>query len=169
MDVITKVGSVESIDSGMYIQTGKGFGYPPVIFTDSEYAANLPDSETEGPQIINYMGEYCEDCITKWSRCICRSESDWDDDHNYAVRTQTESPSIAESNEHPIPSNWSDQENVWSGKAYEKSTVPQPRYWSIPVKEDDNDSDWNDNLYPYMAKSQSQVPSRQPLPDGPKE
>ena len=61
----TKGDSVESTDSGMYIQTGKGFGYPPVISTEPEYAAKVPeidiDSETEGPQISNYVGTYCED------------------------------------------------------------------------------------------------------------
>ena len=48
----TEGDSVESTDSGTYLRTGKGFDYPPVIFIDPEYAANLPDSETEGPQII---------------------------------------------------------------------------------------------------------------------
>ena len=113
----TKGDSVESTDSGMYIQTGKGFGYPPVIFTDPEYTAILPDSETEGPQISSYVGNYCEDCVTKWPRYICKLESDRDDGHNYAVRTQTDSPSIVENNKHPIPSDWSNQENFWNSKA----------------------------------------------------
>ena len=41
----TKGDSVESTDSGMYIQTGKGFSYPVLIFTDPEHAANIPDSD----------------------------------------------------------------------------------------------------------------------------
>ena len=63
---------------------------------------------------------------------------------------------------HQIPSDWSNQENFWNGKAYEKSTVPQLRYWGILPKQDNNESDWNGNLYPqnYRAKTQSQVTPR---------
>ena len=91
----TKGDSVESTDLGMYIQTGKGFGYPPVIFTDPEYAAKVHDSDIdsviEGPKISSYVGNYCEDCVTKWPRCICKPKSDWDDDQNYIVETQVDS------------------------------------------------------------------------------
>ena len=162
----TRGNSVESTDSGMCIPTGKGFNYPPLIFTDPDHAANIPnsdiDSVTEGLQISSYVGNYCEDCMTKWLRCICKPESDWDDDQNYIVETQTDSPSNVKNDKHPIPSDWSDQENVWYGKANEKSTGPQHRYWSIPTKQDDNDTDWNVNLYPqnYRVKTQSQVTPR---------
>ena len=58
-----KGDSVESTHLGMYIHTGKGFGYPPLIFTDPEVAMNLTDSDTrdsvtEGPQTLNYVGNY---------------------------------------------------------------------------------------------------------------
>ena len=59
--------------------------------------------------------------MTKWSRCICKPESDWDDDQNYIGEAQTNSPS---NDRHPIPLDWSDQEKFWNGKAYEKSTGP---------------------------------------------
>ena len=99
-----------------------------MIFTDPEHAANIPDSDidsvTEGPQISSYVGNYCEDCVTKWPRCICKPESDWDDDHNYTVRTQPDSLSNVKNDKNPIPSDLSNQENFWNGKAYEKSTGP---------------------------------------------
>ena len=103
----------------------------------------------------------------KWATCICRPESDWDDDQNYTVRTQMDSPSNVENNRHPVPSDWSDQEDFWNGKVYEKLPFSQCKYWDISDK---NDSDWNDNLYPqnYRVRSQLQVPSRQPLPGWPK-
>ena len=77
----TKGDSVESTDSGTYMPTGKGFGYPPLIFTDPEHAANIPDSDTmdsmtEILQLSSYVRDYCEECVTKWSRSICRPESD---------------------------------------------------------------------------------------------
>ena len=72
----TSGDSVGSTDSGMCILTGKGYSYPPLIFTDPEYATNIPDSDidsvTERPQLTSYVGDYGEDCVTKWSRCICR-------------------------------------------------------------------------------------------------
>ena len=43
----TRGDSVESMDSGMCIPIGKGFGYPPLIFTNPEYAANIPDSDID--------------------------------------------------------------------------------------------------------------------------
>ena len=128
----TRGDSVESTDSGMCIVTGKGFNYPPLIFTDAGHAAHIPDSYidsvTERQQISSYVGDYCEDCVTKWPRCISKPESDWDDDQNYIVMRQMDSPSNAKNDRHPKPSDWSNQENFWNGKAYEKSTVPQHRY-----------------------------------------
>ena len=65
---------------------------------------------------------------------------------------------------HP-PSDWSDQENFWNGKTYEKTRSHKLRYrhFSLPKRES-QDSNWNENLYPhcYRAKVQSQVPPRQP-------
>ena len=97
------------------------------------------------------MVDYCEDFVTKWSRCICRLESDWDDDQNYTLKTQMDNLSNVENDRHPIPSDWSDQEDFWNGKAYEKSPHTQCKYQDVSAK---NDSNWNDNLYPqsYRAK-----------------
>ena len=116
---------MDSTDAGMYIPTGKGLGYPPLIYTDPKVAANLTDSdarnsETEGHQ-IDFIGEYCKVCISKWPRCICKPESDWDNDHMYVDKEQVDSPPHAENKEHPLPLDWSNQENFWNGKAYEKS------------------------------------------------
>ena len=98
------------MDSGMCILTGKGYSYLPLIFTDPEHATNIPDSDnkdsvTERAHLSSYVGDYCEECVTKWSRCICRPESDWDGDQIYTVRTQTDSPSNVGNNRHPKPSN----------------------------------------------------------------
>ena len=43
----TRGASVESTDSGTCIPTGKGYSYPPLIFTDPEHAANIPDSDID--------------------------------------------------------------------------------------------------------------------------
>ena len=144
----------------MCILTGKAFSYQPLIFTDPKYAANIPDSDIdsmkERPQISSYVGDYCEDCVTKWSRCICKPESDWDDDQNYTVRTQTDSLSNVENNRHPIPSDWSDQENFWNGKVSEKLPFSQCSWDISNTQEAKNDSDWNDNLYPQNYRTNTQ-------------
>ena len=80
------------------------------------------------------MGDYCEDCVTKWSRCICKPESDCDNDQNYTVRSQMDSASNVENNRHPIPSDWSDQEDCWNGEAYEKLPFTQHKYQDISNK-----------------------------------
>ena len=110
----TRGDFLESTDSGTCILTGKGLHHPPLVFTDPEHAANIPDSDvdsvTEGTQISSYMGNYCEDCVTKWPRYICKPESDWDDDQNYVVEAQKDSPSNVKYDRHPIPSDWSNEE-----------------------------------------------------------
>ena len=117
----TRGDSVEWTDSGTCILTGKDFNYSPLIFIDPEHAANIPDSDidsgTERPKISSYVGNYCEECVTIWPRCICKPESDWDGDQNYIVETQMNSQSNGKNGRHPIPSDWSNQENFWNGKA----------------------------------------------------
>ena len=55
----TRRDSVECMDSEICILTGKGFGYPPLIFVDLEHATNLPDSNMAGvperPQLSSYV------------------------------------------------------------------------------------------------------------------
>ena len=76
--------------------------------------------------------------MTKWTRCLCEPESDWDNDHAYADKKLADSQPHVKNEKPPIPSNWSDEQNFWNGKAYEKSRNPRPKYWSISPK---NDSD----------------------------
>ena len=92
---------------------------------------------------------------------------DWDAD--LIDITQPDSPNKNndrdDRQEHPLPSDWSEQENFWNGKTYDKGrpTSLQPVQMP-PPKHDNEESDWNENLYPhqYPAKVQSQVPIRQP-------
>ena len=104
--------------------TDLGADHPTLIFTDPEVAEKLTssdtgDSETEGPQ-ISFIGEYCRTCISKWSRCICKPGSDWDEDPINII-PQTDSPSNKDQNDrHPLLSDWSDQENFWSNNETEE-------------------------------------------------
>ena len=44
------------------------------------------------------------------------------------LKTQRDNPSNVENDRHPIPSDWSNQEDFWNGKAYEKSPFTQCKY-----------------------------------------
>ena len=61
-----------------------------------------------------------------------------------------------ENNRHPIPSDWSNQENFWNGKVSEKLLFSQCEDWDISdTQEDKNDFNWNDILYPQNYRAQS--------------
>ena len=126
------------------------------------------DSEVKIPPHMPYIGDYCKTCISKWLMCICKPSSDWDE--NPINIMQTDNPSKKENNnndKHPLPSDWSEEENFWNGKDYEKTRPKKPRYRHFPCpKRDSEESDWNENLYPhcYRDKVQLQVPLKQPPP-----
>ena len=122
--------------------------------TDSD----MGDSETERPQ-VNLIGEYCRMCISKWSRCICKPGSDWDENPIYIIM-QMDNPSNNDQNDkHPLPLDWSNQENFWNGKEYEKSRTHRPRPYRIPPKM---------TVTLTGMKIYTQVSPRQPLPGWPK-
>ena len=61
----------------MYCTTGEGFGYPPQIFTDPEFATNISHTEDELSNVeegrSNFVGEYCEKCLSQYNRCWCNA------------------------------------------------------------------------------------------------
>ena len=89
-------------NSGTYIPTGKGMGYPPKSFTNPKVSETIThsdtgnDSEVEIPPHIPFIGDYCKTCISKWPRCICKPSSDWEE--NPIDITQTNNPSNKENN-----------------------------------------------------------------------
>ena len=165
------VGNTTSTDSSKYIPNSYRKGYPPKIFTDPKYSVAQTDtdndSETDHPH-IPFLGDYCWTCISKWCRCTCKPPSDWGAD----LIDITQPYSHANNNKgngHPPPSDWSNQENGWSGKTYGKTRASSLKPVQVPqTKRDSQESDYNENLYPhqYWAKVQSQAPPRQPPPPG---
>ena len=53
------------------------------MFTDPDFTATVPQTETEDNDLEvvqnNFIGEYCEKCVTKYNRCWCNG-LDWDED-----------------------------------------------------------------------------------------
>ena len=169
-DRTDELHSLVSTDSGSFITSGYGMGYPPKIFTSPNYVESDTDIETIPPHIPN-LDEYFQTCISKKTRCICKPLLDWDADLIDII--QPESPNKNERDDrqgHPLPSDWSDQENFWKRKTYGKvrPTSLQPLQMPSP-KHVSEESNWNENLYPhkYQAKVESQVPIRQQPPGWP--
>ena len=163
------VGNTTSTDSGMYIPNSYRKGYSSKIFTDPKYSVAQTDtdnySETDQPN-IPFLGDYCQTCISKQSRCTCKPPSEWDAD--LIDITQPNSPATNDKgNGHPPPSDWSNQENFGSGKTYDNIRPSSLKPVQMPPpKRDSEQSNWNENLYlhQYHAKVKSQVPPRHPTP-----
>ena len=107
-----------SSDSSMFINQGQGLEYPPKIFLDT-------DSDQEFPPHISILQDYCRTCLTEKVRCLCQPTSDWSGE---LIDTTQSAPPDMDNNQdrediqdNPLPSDWTDQDNFWSGKTYDKA------------------------------------------------
>ena len=96
--------------------TGKGFGYPPEIFTNSKFEAAMSTSENESddiPNRQNFVGEYCEKCYTQThpvlNSCWCNN-LDWSEDlnTNMADNPTLEAPLTPKTLPCTPPTGWSE-------------------------------------------------------------
>ena len=143
-------------------------GYPPKIFIDS-------DSDQEFPPHIPILEDYCRTCLTEKVNCSCQPTSDWSGE---LIDTTQLAPPNTDPNQdrediqdNPLPSDWMDQDDFWSGKTYDKvrsqSTLkPAP---PNPPSKGDEDSEWSKHLHPhnYRAKAPLQVSPSKPPPGWP--
>ena len=60
---------------------GEGFRYPPQIFTDPGFAANVPHTDQSNAEEdrVSFIGDYCGKCANQYNRCWCNA-SDWSED-----------------------------------------------------------------------------------------
>ena len=59
-----------STDSGTFINSHHGMGYPPKTFIGSDMDEDIP------PHIPD-LEDYCRTCLTRKVRCICKPMSNW--------------------------------------------------------------------------------------------
>ena len=59
-----------STDSGTFINSSQGMGFPPKVFIDS-------DSDQDIPPHIPILEDYCRACLTEKVKCSCNPVSDW--------------------------------------------------------------------------------------------
>ena len=119
-----------SSDSSMFINQGQGLEYPPKIFLDSN-----PDQEF--PPHIPILQDYCRTCLTEKVRCSCQPMSNWSSE--LIDTTQLAPPNMDNNQDRedvqdsPLPSDWTDQDDFWLGKTYDKARTqstlkPAPPY-----------------------------------------
>ena len=86
------------------VPVGHSFGYPPQVFTEPEFAAEVPHTEEE-EEVNNdkFIGNYCETCDKHGeTRCWCNS-SNWleelidveNPNANPTLENKTPSPNVS--------------------------------------------------------------------------
>ena len=137
-------------ESGTFINSGHRMGYPPKIFVDS-------DSDDD---ILPHIEDYCRTCLTERVKCSCKPMSDWSARLIDVTQPDLPNPDNNDRDDEQdqgLPSNWTDQDNVWSGKTYDK-VRPLSSLKLVPTQppsRGDEDSEWREHLHPhnYRAKA----------------
>ena len=71
------------------------------------------------------MEDHCRTCLTEKVRCSCQPMSDWSG--GFIDITQPDHPNTDNNKDRDdikdqaLPSDWTDQDNFWSGKTYDKA------------------------------------------------
>ena len=144
-------------------------GFPPKVFIDS-------DTDQDIPPYIPILEDQCRTCLTEKIRCSCPPMSDWSGELIDITQPDPPNPDNNkdrdDEQDQALPSDWTDQDNFWSGKTYDKaraqsSLKPVP---ANPPSKGDKDSEWSEHLHPhnYRAKALLQVSPSQPPPGWPK-
>ena len=140
-----------STESGTFINCGHGMGYPPKIFVDS-------DSDDD---ILSHIEDCCRTCLTKRVKCSCKSMSDWSAE--LIDVTQLDLPNPDNNNDRDdkqdqgLPSDWTDQDNFWLGKTYDKVrplSSLKPALAQPPSKEDE-EREWSEHLKPHSYRAKA--------------
>ena len=70
------ISSHHNTTSETDVPVGQGLGYPPQVFTDPEFAANVPHTEEEEVNNDKFIGNFCETCDKCGkTRCWCNSSN----------------------------------------------------------------------------------------------
>ena len=156
-----------SMDSGTFINSGQGMGFPPKVFIDS-------NSDQDIPPHMPILEDYCRTCLTEKVKCSCKPMSKWSGELVDITQLDLPNPNPDNNKERDdehdlaLPSDWTDQDNLWWDKTYDQaraqsSLKPIP---PNPPSKGDEDSEWSEHLCPhnYRAKAPSQVSPSKPPP-----
>ena len=109
-------------------------------------------------------------------RCSCKPMSNWSGELIDIAQLDLPNPgnnkNRDDEQDQALPSNWTDQDNFWSGKTYDKARAqssfkPVP---AQPLSKGDEGSKWSEHLHShnYGAKAPLQVSPSKPPPGWPK-
>ena len=107
-----------SADSGTFINSSQGMGFPPKVFINNDTYQDIPPH-------IPILEDYCRTCLTEKVRCSCQPMSNWSGE--LIDITQLDPPNRDnnknrdDEQDQALPSNWTDQDKFWWGKTYEKA------------------------------------------------
>ena len=144
-------------------------GVSPKVFIDS-------DTDQDFPPHIPILQDYCRTCLTEKVKCFCQPTSNWSGeliDITQVAPPNTDTNQDREDiQDNPLPSDWTNQDDFWSGKTYDRAKAlstlkPAP---PNPPSKGDEDSEWSKHLHPhnYRAKAPLQVSPSKPPPGWPK-
>ena len=106
------------MDSGTFINSSQRMGFPPKVFIDS-------DTDQDIPPHIPILEDHCRTCLTEKVRCSCHPKSDWSGELIDITQPDPPNPDNNKDRDdvqdQALPSNWTDQDNFWLGKTYDKA------------------------------------------------
>ena len=146
-----------SSDSGTFINSSQGIEFLPKVFIDSDTDQDIPVLE-----------DHCRTCLTEKVRYSCQPMSNWSGEVIDITQPDPPNPDNNkkrdDEQDQALPSDWTDQDNFWLGKIYDKARA-QSSVPANPPSKGDEDSKWSEHLHPhnYRSKAPSQVsPSKPP-------
>ena len=93
-------------------------GVSPKVFIDS-------DTDQDFPPHIPILQDYCRTCLTEKVKCFCQPTSNWSGeliDITQVAPPNTDTNQDREDiQDNPLPSDWTDQDDFWLGKTYDKA------------------------------------------------
>ena len=124
------MSSNDNTNSETDVLVGEGLGYPPQVFTDLEYAANVSNTEEEELNNVEwnrskFIGNYCNKCVGTHDRCWCNS-SNWEEEL-VGIENPTNADPTLES-KRPSPTSYRQPPSGWAEyrrKTISKSKAPQ--------------------------------------------
>ena len=158
-----------STDSGIFINSGQGMGFPPKAFI-------VGDTDQDIPPHIPILEDHCRTCLTEKVKCSCKPMSNWSGELVNITQPDLPNPDNNkdrdDEQDQALPSNWTDQDNFWSCKTYDKaraqsSLKPLP---ANPPSKGYEDSKWSEHLHPITTELRLHHRSHHPnlLQVGPK-
>ena len=116
------MSSNDNTNSETDVPVDEDFGYPPQVFTDLEYAANVSHTQEEEGNSQKFIGNHCEKCVKTHDRCWCNS-SNWGEEL-VDIENPTNADPTLESRR-PSPTSYRQPPSRWT--EYRRRTISKSK------------------------------------------